>query len=153
MGAIGDIIFLALGGTLLAALFTFVLGFAGAPGAFLTALAMRRTGSQVTPLWGLLLTVAGQLYASLAFVAFIIQTTSSRLAGVAGFGTWIAWTVTFLVACAPALIALKDAARADVKTVQHDATAFTAPLTALGFLVFVLAPGVLRAGWGWIPHF
>jgi len=153
MGAIGYTILLAFGGTLLAALFTFVVGLAGAPGAFLTTLAMRRTGSQAIPLWGLLLTVAGQLYASLAFVAFIIQTTSSRLAGVAGFGTWIAWTVTFLVACAPAFIALKDAARAEVKKVQHGATTFTAPLTAIGFLVFVLAPGVLRAGWGWVPHF
>ncbi len=153
MGAVGYTILLAFGGTLSAALFTFVVGLAGAPGAFLTHSAMRRTRSLVVPPWGLLLTVAGQLYASLAFVAFIIQTSSSRLAGVAGFGTWIAWTVTFLVACAPAFIALKNAARVEVRKVQHSATTFTAPLTALGFFVFVFAPGVLRVGWGWVPHF
>lgn len=152
MGAIGFAILLAFGGMLAAALFTFVLGFAGAPGACLTAAAMRRTGSQTIPTWGLLLTTAGQLYASLAFVASIVQTTSARLAGTAGVAKWIAWTVAFVVACAPAFIALKDAARAETKNVQHGASTLTAPLSLLGFFLFVFAPSVLRAGWGWVPH-
>jgi hypothetical protein len=152
MGPIGYAILLTFGGTLLAALFTFVVGLAGAPGALLTAAAMRRAGATTIPTWGLLLTVAGQLYASLAFTAFILQTTSSRLQGADGFGGWAAWVITFFVASAPPFIALKDAAGAEVKNVQHGATTLTAPLTALGFVVFVLAPSVLRAGWGWVPH-
>jgi hypothetical protein len=153
MNAIGYAILLAFGGTLAAALWTFVVGLAGTPGALLTAAAMRRTGPTAIPTWGLFVTVAGQLYGSLVFTAFVLQTTSSVVADSAGFGKWVVWLVTFFVASAPAFIALKDAARAEVKNVQHVATTLTAPLTAIGFIVFLVAPRTLDAGWGWVPHF
>jgi hypothetical protein len=153
MSTIGYTILLAFGGTLAAALWTYVVGVAGAPGALLTAAAMRRSGATAIPTWGLLATVAGQLYASLAFTAFVIQMTSAVLADTHVFSNSVAWIVTFLVACAPASIALKDAARAEVKNVQHGATTLTAPLTAVGFFLFLLVPGTLEAGWSWVPRY
>lgn len=153
MSAVGYAILLAFGGALLAAVFTFAIGLAGAPGGVLTTAAMRRTGSATIPTWGLLLTVAGQLYASLVFTAFIVQTSSNRLQGMTGLGSWLAWIVTLFVATAPPFIALRDAARTEVKSVQHGATTLTAPLAVVGFFIFVFAPSVLQAGWGWVPHF
>lgn len=153
MGSIGYAVLLAFVGTLGAAMWTFVVGLAGAPGALLTATAMQRSGATKIPTWGLLATVAGQLYVSLAFTAFVVQTTAAALQNSEGIGKWIAWLVTFFVASAPAFIALKDSARSGMRTVQHGATTLTAPLTAIGFFVFVFAPGVLEAGWGWVPHF
>jgi hypothetical protein len=152
MGAIGYAILLAFGGTLAAAIWTFVVGFGGAPGAILTAAAMRRTGATSIPTWGLLLTVAGQLYVSLAFTAFVMQTTTSLLGDSAGLGKWLAWVVTFCVASLPPFIALKDAARAEIKNVQHGATTLTAPLAVIGFFVFLLVPSIRDAAWGWVPH-
>jgi hypothetical protein len=153
MNPIMYILALALGGTLLAAMYTFVVGLAGAPGALLTLSAMRRADSNTIPTWGLLLTLVGQLYASLAFAAFIVLNTAARLQGVDGIWRWITWGVAFFVALAPASMALKDAAHAEVKNVQHGAATLTAPLTAIGFVVFVVVPSVLQAGWGWVPHF
>lgn len=153
MGAFGYAIILAFAGTLAAALWTFVVGLGGVPGALLTARAMRRSGARTIPTWGLLATLAGQLYVSLAFTAVVIQTTRSLVGTSPGYGRWVAWVVTLLVGCAPAFIALKDSARAEAKNVQHGATTLTAPLTVVGFFVFVFVPKALEAGWGWMPHF
>ena len=153
MSAIGYAILLGFGGAFAAALWTFVVGFAGAPGALLTARAMRRSRTTAIPTWGVFATVAGQLYASLVFTAFVLETTASVLAHSAGFGKWVAWLVAFFVASAPAFIALKDAARAEAKNVQHVATTLTAPLTAIGFFLFLFAPSIREAAWGWVPHF
>jgi hypothetical protein len=151
MAAIGYALLLAMIGTFLGALWTFAVGLGGAPGAMLTELAMNRRGERVVPTWSLVLTVLGQSYVSLAWVAFVLQTSQSRLAGQSGFGVWVAWLVTFFVATGPATYALKDAAR-EQRNVQHGATVFTAPLTGTGFFVFLFAPIVMRAGWGWVPH-
>lgn len=148
MGAIGYAILLGFGGTLAAVIWTFVLGIAGAPGALLTAGVMRRTGATAIPTWGLLITAAGQLYVSLAFAAFVMQTTSSVLADSGGLGKWVAWLVTFFVATSPGFMALKDAARHEEKNVQHFAPTFTAPLTVVRFFVFFFAPSIREAAWG-----
>jgi hypothetical protein len=140
------------GGILVAAIYTFVIGLAGAPGALLSA-AAKRSPDGVTPIWGLLLTVAGQLYASLIFVTLVINFVEPRLHGVTGFGKWVVRCVAFFVAVAPPAFALKDAARAERRSVQHVATTLTAPLTALGFFLFEFFPAVMNTGWGWIPDF
>jgi hypothetical protein len=152
MAAFGYAILLAMIGTLTGALWTFAVGLGGAPGAMLTELALQRKGNRLIPTWGLVLTVLGQAYVALAFVAFVLQTSQSRLAGQSGFGVWVAWIITFFVATAPATIALKDAAR-EQRNVQHGATVFTVPLVTLGFFVFLFAPTIMHAGWGWVPHF
>jgi len=151
MAAIGYAILLAMLGTPAAALWTVVIGFGGGPGAMLTKLAMRGNAERQTPFWGLVLTVLGQAYVALAFVAFVLQTTQARLAGQSGFGVWIAWIVTFWVANAPAVFAWEHANKQQ-RGVQHEAIIFAAPLVAIGFFVFLFTPTVMHVGWRWVPH-
>ncbi len=153
MNAIGFAILLGLGGTLVDALWTFAVGLGGTPGAMLTGLAMQRRQTNLVPTWGLLLTVAGQLYVALCFTAFVVFLTRHHIAGQSGFGTWIAWTVAFLVASVPSMAALKDAAQAEVRKVQHGATTFTAPLATIGFFVFAFSPDTMNPLWVWVPRF
>lgn len=151
MGALGFAIVLGFGGMLLAAVWTFVIGLAGAPGAVLAAMANKSSGSERFPVWALVVTVSGQLYAALIFIVFVITTTERRVTSNDGVGAWVAWTVTFAVATAPAWIAAKDASKATPRTVQHVGTAFTAPLATAAFFVLLLAPATRNLGWGWLP--
>jgi len=153
MGTLGFALLLAFGGILAAAIWVFVVGFAGVPGAMLSAAAAKRSANQTIPVWGLFLTVAGQLYAALVFVALVIHFVAPRLSEATGFGKWVVWVIAFMVGVAPPSMALKDAVRADPRNVQHLATTFTAPLTAIGFLLFVFVPALMKAGWGWVPRF
>lgn len=153
MREIGLAVLLGAGGVFIAALYTFVIGFAGIPGALLSSSAAKRSREGTTPVWGLLLTVGGQLYASMAFVALVIHFVEVRINGSTGPGKWAVWFVAFFVSIAPAAIALKDAARAHPRNIQHMATTFTAPLTAIGFFLFLLLPAIMNAGWGWLPNF
>jgi hypothetical protein len=151
MREMGFALLFGFGGIIAAVFYTFVLGFAGMPGALLSIAAAKRSSDGITPLWGLFLTVAGQLYASMVFVTLVIHFVEARLSSATGFGKWIVWIIAFFVAVAPASIALKDAARAERRNVQHHATTLTAPLTVLGFFLFKLFPALMNAGWGWIP--
>lgn len=153
MREIGFALLFGFGGIFAAAVYTFVIGFAGVPGALLSSAAAKRSRDGITPVWGMFLTVAGQLYASLVFVTLVIHFVESRLSGAAGLGKWVAWCVVFFVAFAPSAIALKDATRAERRNVQHSAMTFTAPLTAIGFFLFKLFPPIMNAGWGWVPRF
>jgi len=153
MREIGFAILFGFGGIFAAAVYTFVIGFAGAPGALLSSAAVKRSRDGITPVWGLFLTLAGQLYASLVFVTLVIHFVEARLSSAIGMGKWVAWSVAFFVAVAPSAIALKDAVRAERRNVQHSATTLTAPLTAIGFFLFKLFPVIMNAGWGWVPMF
>jgi hypothetical protein len=153
MREIGFALILGFGGVVAAVFWTYIIGFAGIPGTLLSSAAARRSTHGITPLWGLFLTVAGQLYVSLVFVAIVIHFVDTRLSGAAGFGKWVAWAVAFCVAVAPPAMALRDATRAERRNVQHSATTFTAPLTAIGFFLFKLLPAIMNAGWGWVPQF
>lgn len=151
MQAIGFAILLGMIGTFVGALYTFVIGFAGTPGAMLTEIAMRRAKTNLIPTWGLVLTLVGQLYMALAFVAFVVLTTKNHLFGMSGPVTWIAWVVAFYVSTVPGWAALKDSAQAERKNVQRGASAFTAPLSAIGFFLFVFFPSAAARGWPWVP--
>lgn len=153
MREIGFAVLFGFGGIIAAVFYTFVVGFAGVPGALLSSAATKRSGGEATPVWGIFLTVAGQLYASLVFVALVIHFVEARLSGAAKFGKWLVWGVAFFVAVAPAMLAIKDAARAERRNIQHSATAFTAPITVIGFFLFKLCPAIMNAGWGWVPKF
>lgn len=152
MRVIGFTLLFGFGGFIAAVFYTFVIGFAGTPGALLSIAAAKRSSEGVTPIWGLLLTVAGQLYASMVFVTLVIHFVEARLSSATGFGKWIVWIIAFFVAVTPPAIALKDAARAERRNVQHYAIVFTAPLTTLGFFLFKFFPVLMEAGWGWIPE-
>lgn len=153
MREIGFALLLGFGGIIAAVFWTYIIGFAGVPGTLLSSAAAKRSSDGTTPVWGLFLTAAGQLYVSLVFVTLVIQFVDARLSGAVGFGKWVAWGVAFVVAVAPPAIALRDAARAERRNVQHSATTLTAPLTAMGFFLFKLAPAIMNGGWGWVPQF
>lgn len=153
MREIGFSILLAFCGIFAASLFTFIIGFAGIPGALLSSAAAKRSVDGITPIWGLYLTVAGQLYVSLVFVTLVINIVEACIRDSVGFGKWIAWVVAFFVAVAPSSIALKDSARAEHRTVQHHATTITTPLTVIGFFIFKMFPLIMNTGWGWLPKF
>ena len=68
---IGVAILLGFAGTLAAALWTFVIGIAGAPGALLTAFGEKKKSPVV--LVGLMVTIISQSYVAIAFVAFVVQ--------------------------------------------------------------------------------
>ncbi len=150
-------ILLIIGGSFFSALYTFVLGIAGAPGAILTHATMRRQGTHLIPTWGLLLTLLGQVYASLAWVAAIVLFVRSSTAAHSGLGVWIVWFAAFLIAIGPASFALKEAAsvhreKPQAFTVQHGAAAFTELLTVIGFFVFAFAPNMIEIAWSWVPQ-
>ncbi|MFC1762452.1 hypothetical protein ACFL6U_10280 [Planctomycetota bacterium] len=153
MREIGFALLFGFGGIFAAALYTYIIGIAGAPGAILTTAATKRSPDGITPVWGLFLTVAGQLYASLVFVTLVINFVDARISDAAGFGKWIAWFVAFFVAIAPPAIALKDAARAEQRNVQHHATTFLLPLTVIGFILFKWVPTIMMSVCGWVPQF
>lgn len=141
MREIGFAVLFGIGGIVAAVFYTFVIGFAGVPGALLSSNAAKRSSDGVTPLWGILVTVAGQLYASLVFVALVIQFIESRIAETTGFGKWAVWGVSFFVAVAPPVIAVKDATRPERRNVQHTAATLTAPLTIIRILPLHIVPG------------
>lgn len=151
--SIGFAILLGMGGTIVGALWTFAVGIGGAPGAMLTAWYMGARKSESTPIWGLIFTVTGQLYVSLAFIACVVLTARNHLDTEVGFGKWIAWFVAFFVATVPAMAALKDSAQKSEPNVQHDASAFSSALSTIGFFVFVFRPSTVPALWGWVPTF
>ena len=153
MGPLVFAVLLGFGGILGAVFYTFIVGFAGAPGTMLSAAAAKRSPDDITPVWGLFLTVAGQLYTSLVFVTLVIYIVEPRLIETTGLGKWLVWVVAFLVAIAPPVIAVRDAVRAERRNVQHYAIILTTPLTAIGFFLFRLVPAVMNAGWGWVPQF
>ena len=151
MSTVGFALLFGFGGFFVAAIYTFIIGLAGAPGAFLSAVAAKRSPDGVTPVWGLLLTVAGQVYVSLVFVVLVIHFAEAALSEATGFSKWFAWGVAFFVAIAPITFALKDATHAERQNVQHIATTLTAPLTVIGFFLFKFFPTIMNAGWGWVP--
>jgi len=153
MREIGFALLLGFGGIVAGVFWTYIIGFAGLPGALLSSAAAKRSSDGITPVWGLFLTVAGQLYVSLLFVTLVIHFVDARLSGAVAFGDWVVWGVAFVVAVAPPAIALKDAVRTERRNVEHSATTFTAPLTAMGFFLFKFVPAIMNAGWGWVPQF
>ncbi len=161
---ISEAILLAVVGTPVASFYTMfvVLGVAGAPGALVSEAFSRKSDEPRVSIFGLILTVVGQSYASLAFVALIVLSVRSWVADSTGFTKWILWTVAFFVAVEPAAIVFKDVnaqmakelERAMVGRLTHCyAMPYTALITIVGFFVFVFFPSLASWGWGWTPHF
>jgi hypothetical protein len=159
---IGISILLAFIGMLVAALYVFVIGFSGLLGSLTSEYFARNSEKPAVSILGLILSILGQTYASLAFVALIIQSVASWVGDSSGFGKWVLWIVGFAIAIAPSQIALKDATaqwrdgfreQSVGRTTSCYATTFVAPITIIGFLLFIFFPNLLSMGWGWIPHF
>lgn len=153
MQLFGLTVLLAIGGTLIGALWTLAIGLGGAPGAVVSELIMRRRNTRVLPTWGVLLTVAGQLYAALCFTAFVVKNVGAVVSGLSGVGVWVMWTVACLVSEVPIWAALKDAHQAEVREVQHVAAALMGIPAGLGFFVFAFFPKAMGPLWNWVPQF
>ena len=163
VGLVGVAILLAFVGLLVAALYAMcILGLAGVLGALVSETLSRKSEKPQVSILGLILTILGQTYASLAFVVFIVLSVRNWVGETTGFGKWIIWIVAFFVSVAPVKMALKDASAywkenfegaSAGKITQFYAITFTVPITIIGFFVFVFFPSVTSFGWGWIPHF
>jgi hypothetical protein len=150
MRGIGYTLVVALPGTFTAAAWTLALRVAGTPGALVAR--PRIPGISIgLRFLGLLLAVGGQLYVALVFAAFILRSAAHHLQGISGWGQWLPWTVCFVVATAPPLIAMLDWARQPERATQYLAARITWPLTVLGAFLFILRPSLMRLGWGWVP--
>jgi len=162
VGLIGVAILLAFIGMLAACFYAFVLGIVGIPGALLTKTISRNSQERQISILGLFVTIAGQTYASLAFVVLIVLSVRSWIGETSGIGKWVLWLVAFFVSIAPGWMALKDSAAkrrenfeglSPAGIVPHYAITFTTPLTIIGFFIFAFFPYLTSWGWGWVPHF
>jgi len=156
LSTIGYVVLFAFGGTLLAAVWTFLVGFGGAPGAALAYKLARNEnwheGSGNVSMIALAVCVIGQSYVALAFSALAVGFTRDLLAKRPGLIGWIIWIVAFFISMLPTSFAAKDAARKPQKKTQDVATTFTFAIAGSGFWIFVLFPVVMKAAWGWIPY-
>ena len=157
VATIGYIVLYALGGTLRAATWTFFIGIAGAPGAFLAyKLAPHESWHHGSvgkgSIIGLLVCVIGQVYVALAFAALGIGLVRTLLANRPDLIGWIFWVVAFVISGLPALFAAKEAASKAEKKTQDVASVITLVLAEIGFFIFVLFPSLMRVGWAWMPY-
>ena len=150
MPGLGYALVVGLPGTFTAVAWSLVLGLAGKPGGLLSA-ALTALGARPLAWFGLVVSLAAQLYVALIFTVLVIRSASHHLAGVHGAGKWIAWPVAFVVASVPPLVGVLDWGRDPGKAVQHRAIKITAPLTALGFFLFLVRPDLMRLAWDWVP--
>jgi hypothetical protein len=151
---IGHVILIGFGGTILAAIWTFLVGFGGAPGAMLAHKLSPdenwHDGSGNLSIAGLALCVIGQSYVALAFCAVAVGFTTDLLAKRPDLIRWIVWTLVFFISTLPTSFAAKDAANKPEKKTQDVATTFTFAIAAIGFWAFFFFPS-LMGPWRWIP--
>jgi hypothetical protein len=149
---LGYALVVALPGTFFGVIWSLVVRRAGWPGALLSRALL---AARVRPLvvFGLLVSVAGQLYTALVFTALLVQATRHHMAGIQGVGRWLSWTVAFLVSLVPSLVGVFDWGRDPTRVVQHRGAKIVVPLLAAGFALFLLRPDLMQLGWGWVPVF
>lgn len=153
LSTLGFVALYAVGGTILAAVWTFLIGFAGIPGALLAhALVPDEDWRGKGSLLGLAVCVIGQAYVALCFCALLAGFTANLLTKRPDLIGWILWLVSFFLSILPASFAGKDAAKKARKKTQDIATTFTFGIAAVGFWVFVISPTVMKAGWDWMPY-
>jgi hypothetical protein len=152
-------IFFALG-SLAACLVTILLGIVGVPGGLLAK--ARKGASAPARRAGMLLAVLCQSYVALAFAAAVAESARSIVGDATGVGAWAFWTSAFLVAGAPAAIAVMSIASHlkespenynPTKLIALRATRHTSKVSVAGFILFALFPPSIEWAWGWVPHF
>ena len=152
----GFVILLIFGGGLLAAVWTFFVGFGGVPGAVLASkLASDENWHDGSGNWSLLalvVCVVGQSYVALAYGALVVSFTRDFLGQRPDLVGWIIWIVAWFISDLPASFGARDAARKPELKTQDVAITVTLAVSAIGFWVFVVFPAVMQAGWGWIPY-
>lgn len=134
-------------------LFVIVLNIAGLPGALLAGFSDKRSKGRF--ILGSIVAAIGQSYVYLAFAAFVVNWTmlAAKREDIVGF---LLWPVAFLAVFLPMLKNLGharfEAREAKCTNAQVEALHLTMLVTPIGFLVFAVAPSVMRFGWGWLPY-
>lgn len=138
-------------GTFAAVLWTVVLGIGGAPGSALAVLGTRHDKRALISL-GTLVSFVVESYLLLAFAGLVIHFVNGFLQARPGAPAWPLWIVGWYLATAPVLFGGKSTPGAAARDATDTAYAFALPVAAFGFWVFVIWPGVLEWGWGWLPE-
>lgn len=141
------------GGTMAAALCTFLIGIAGAPGALLTPKDEDwHGGTGAVSYLALAVCAIGQSYIALGFSAFVISFISNKLlVDRPDLIRWILWSVAFVVCLEPSLFGARDAMHRQEKRTQDVAISLTVLIAFIGFGVLFAFPQVAKFGWGWVP--
>lgn len=147
--SLGFAFLLAAAGTVVAAVWTYVLGLAGAPGGAITVAGVRRRSSSVA-LAGALVSFIAQAYLALAFTACIVLSVAHWARGHAGLPVWPVLLGGWYLGTAPALLLTRDRAKATAHHVRSRLAGATVYLAALAYWLFLWRPALLSA-WPWVP--
>lgn len=152
LGLIALFITVALVGTGVAALFTFVLGFAGFPGRLVVALK-----NTIAVVAGTLLIILAQSYASLIFAAAVIGSARVVLENSTSVTKWAFWMLAVWLSFQPNMIAMRSILNerkpGELMTeVDSIATGIACLINVLGAIAFAIFPSTVEWGWGWVPH-
>ena len=142
---------LGVGGIFAAAIWTFVVGLMGAPGAMLHHAAEAKSNTAWLRAACVFLTMAGQLLGLLIFTAAVVGSTRSLVEMTDSLG-WLLWFVAFSVSGSPGWMMIKDASRAERRNAQQVATGLSVPLGNLTFFWFAFFPESADVVFGWVPH-
>ena len=149
--SLGVAALLAILGTFAAVLWTVVLRIGGAPGSALAVLGTLRERRGLINA-GVVLSFLIESYLLLAFAGLVIRFVQAFLQSHPHAPAWPLWLVGWYLATAPILFGGRETRGSVARDATDTAFAFALPLAALGFWVFVLRPGVLEWGWGWLPR-
>jgi hypothetical protein len=138
-------------GTFAAAIWTVVLRIGGTPGSALAVLGtLRDRGGLVKA--GILVSFLIESYLLLAFAGAVLRFVQGFLESRPHAPAWPLWLVGWYLATAPVLFGGREPRGPVARDATDTAFAFALPLAAVGYWVFVLWPGVLEWGWGWLPR-
>lgn len=130
----------------------YILNFAGLLGGMIYASSEQRTNSRFV--LGRLVSVIGQSYVYLAYVAFVVNWTR-QLVIFQDVSVFI-WIVAFLATMSPIATtgnrARKEAQEDSQKNVQAEALQLTFIVSIVAFFVFVFVPKAYEIVYGWVPY-
>jgi hypothetical protein len=138
-------------GTFAAVVWTVVLRIGGTPGSALAVLGTLRERRGLVKA-GVALSFLIESYLLLAFAGAVIRFVQAFLESRPQAPAWPLWVVGWYLASAPVLFGGRESRGPVGRDATDTAFAFALPLATFGFWVFVLWPGVLEWGWGWLPR-
>lgn len=153
MKTIISVIFLSVCGFVANFAAVFILNFVGLFGPLIAGRSAKRVGWRY--FLGTLVSILGQSYVYLSFIAFIVNWT--RLAATRG-DVWgfVLWPFAFFAAILPIWFTMGRAlseARADkTNNPQIEALPITFFISLISFFVFALFPAIISFGWDWVPY-
>jgi len=139
---LGAIILIGVGGTIVAAAWTFLLGVAGFPRALLW---------NRHPKGSIVICSLGQCYWALGFTAILHGATLKFLSNHENFIGWVIWIGIWIVSILPVRFALRDAADRAIKSAHDYAMTLSLPVAVVALPAFIFFPGLLSP-WAWLPY-